>query len=272
MAIIFANASKSLEISRAVKAGRMRKLAPKLYTDDLTSPPEDIVRRHRLEIAAHFYPGALISHRSALEGNVSPGGKFHLTLPGAVAPVRRLPGLEIRIWRGPAPHEDARTPLGDGNELFTSSQARAMLENLQIARAHGGDEPKTLSSAELERWLDRYLRIFGTNWLNQLRQQAEKLAARFGWDREQEELNQLVAAIKGEPSSYGFATDPMRSRAQGKPYDPERMTLFGTLQARLAAEHFVELPRPLSNWNPPGRRGWSSQRLFATITLRCSKL
>lgn len=247
MAIIFANASKSLEISRAVKAGRMRKLAPKLYTDDLTSPPEDIVRRHRLEIAAHFYPGALISHRSALEGNVSPGGKFHLTLPGAVAPVRRLPGLEIRIWRGPAPHEDARTPLGDGNELFTSSQARAMLENLQIARAHGGDEPKTLSSAELERWLDRYLRIFGTNWLNQLRQQAEELAARFGWDREQEELNQLVAAIKGEPSSYGFATDPMRSRAQGKPYDPERMTLFGTLQARLAAEHFVELPRPLSN-------------------------
>ena len=139
MAIFFADTSRSSEISRAVKAGRMRKIAPKLYTNDLTSPSEEIVRRHRLEIAAHFYPGALISHRSALDGNISPGGKLHLTLPRAVAPVRKLPGLEIRIWRGPAPQvEDARTPLGD-NDLFTSSQARAMLENMQIARAHGGD-------------------------------------------------------------------------------------------------------------------------------------
>jgi len=31
------------------------------------------------------------------------------------------------------------------------------------------------------------------------------------------------------------------------PYDPERMTLFGTLHARLAAERFLELPRPQPN-------------------------
>ena len=245
MAVIFANAAKALEISRSAKAGRIRKLASKLYTDDLTSPPEEIVRRHRLEIAAHFYPGALISHRSALEGNLSPGGKLHLTLPGALAPVRKLPGLEIRIWRGPAPQaDDARTPLGDGSELFTSSQARAMLENMQIARAHGNDEPKTLSAAELECWLDRYLRIFGVGWLDQLRQQAERLSTGFGWEREQKELNQLVAAVKGESSSYRLTTDFMRFRAQGKPYDPDRMALLANLHARLAAERFLELPRP----------------------------
>ncbi len=97
-------------------------------------------------------------------------------MPGAVAPVRKLPGLEIRIWRGPAPQpSDTRTPLGEGIELFTSSQARAVLENLQIARAPRGDESKTLSSEELERWLDRYLRIFGTSWLDKLLQQAEAL-------------------------------------------------------------------------------------------------
>ncbi|MEI6610833.1 MAG: Fic family protein, partial [Deltaproteobacteria bacterium] len=152
------------------------------------------------------------------------------------------------IWRGPKPQaDDARTPLGDGKELFTSSQARAVLENLQIARAHSGDEPKTLSSAELELWLDRYLRIFGLSWLDALRQQAKGLATRFGWDREYLELDQLVAAIKGEPSSYGFTTDFMRSRARGKPYDLERVTLFGTLQARLAAERFVELSKPPSS-------------------------
>jgi len=247
MAIIFASAARTLEISRAVKAGRMRKLASKLYADDITSAPEEIIRRHRHEIVAHFYPGALISHRSALEGNVSPGGKLHLTLPNAVAPVRELPGLEIRVWRGPAPQpDDARTPLGDGKEVFTSSQARAVLENLQVARVLGGAESKTLSAIELERWLDRYLRIFGFGWLDKLQQQAEGLSANFGWSREQQELNQLVAAIKGETSSYRLTTDFMRSRAKGKPYDPERLTLFGTFQARLAAERFVELPKPQS--------------------------
>jgi Fic family protein len=39
----------------------------------------------------------------------------------------------------------------------------------------------------------------------------------------------------------------MRFRAQGKPYDPERMALFGILHARLVAERFVELPKPHSN-------------------------
>lgn len=244
MAIIFSNASRTLEISRSVKAGKIRKLASKIYTDELNLPPEDIIRRHRHEIAAHFYPGAIISHRSALEGDVSPGGKLHLSLPRAVAPVRKLPGLEIRIWRGPAPQAgDTRTPLGDGKEVFTSGQARAMLENLQIARAHGDDEPKTLSAEELERWLDRYLRIFGMEWLNTLRQQVATLAAELSWSREGQEFDQLVAAIKGGTSNYKLRTELMRSRSKGKPYDPERMTLFSTLHARLAAEPFKEMPR-----------------------------
>ncbi len=244
MAIIFPNAKNALTISRAVKAGKMRKLASKLYSDDLTSQPGEIVRRHRFEIAAYFYPGAVISHRSALEGTISPGGKLHLSLPNAVAPVRRLPGLEIRIWRGPAPQpEDARTPVGEGGELFTSSQARAVLENLQIARAHGEDEPKTLSETELEQWIDRYLRIYGMAWLDKLREQVAELSPRLGWQREGQEFDQVVAAIKGQTSKYRLTTDPLRSRAGGKPYDPERLRVFTLLHARLAAEHFPEVPQ-----------------------------
>ncbi|MEY4687380.1 MAG: hypothetical protein RIR76_1403, partial [Verrucomicrobiota bacterium] len=70
MALHFGTSDRSAEISRAVKAGTLRKLASKIYTDDLLAPPADVLRRHRLEIVAHFYPGAVISHRSALEGNV----------------------------------------------------------------------------------------------------------------------------------------------------------------------------------------------------------
>ena len=251
MGILFASAASSLENARAIKAGRLRKVAPKLFTDDLKSPAEEIVRRHRLEIAAHFYPGAIISHRSALENNVSPGGRLHLTLPGAVAPVRQLPGLEIRIWRGPAAQcgpnalpNDSRIPVAEGLELFQSGQVRAVLENLQIARAHGDDEPKTLSDKQLELWLDRYLRIFGWRWLKELHEQAQGLAARLNWPRELQELNQIVAAIRGEKNGRRLTTEVLRSRSHRKPFDPERLTLFGTLQARLAAERFAELPRP----------------------------
>ena len=248
MAIIFASTVRTSEIVRAVKAGKLRKLASKLYTDDLISAPEEIMHRHRLEIAAHFYPGAVISHRSALEGDISPRGKLHLTLQRMVAPVRKLPGLEIRLWRGPKRQaEDARTPLADGKEVFTSSQARAILENLQIARAHGGDEPKTLSAAELELWLDRRIRIYGANWLDELQEQVAGLAARLDWKREQQEFDQLVAAIKGQAAAQGLTTEVMRARAQGLPYDPDRLTLFGILHARLAKEHFVELPKPPTN-------------------------
>ena len=248
MAIIFTSTARNPEILRAVKAGKLRKLASKLYTDDLISSAGEIVHRHRLEIAAHFYPGAVISHRTALEGNnVSPGGKFHLTVPGTVAPVRKLPGLEIRIWRGPKPQpEDTRMPFANGSELFLSSQPRAVLENLQIARAHGEDEPKTLSAADLEKWLDRLLRVHGIGWLDDLQQKAEVLSARLGWSRAGLELDQLVAAIKGRASDYQLTTDLLRSRAGGKPYDPERIALFSMLHGRLAAEHFTELPKPPS--------------------------
>lgn len=236
---------RSAEISRKLKAGKLRKLATKLYTEDLRSDAAEVVRRHRLEIAAHFYPGAVISHRSALEGTLSPGGKLHLSLPGKFAPVRKLPGLEIRLWEGPVPQpEDVRTDVGEGQPLYTASHARAVLENFQIARARGNDESKTLSNRELEQWFDRQLRLFGDDWLIDLETRATNLAKRFGWQRELDALLEFITAMRGENSSYRFVTDLARARAKGRPYDPDRIRIFNELHAQLAATQFVELPAP----------------------------
>lgn len=247
MALIFGTShrQRSAEISRAVKAGKLRKLASKLYTDDLKSPAEAIVQRNRLPIAAHFYPGAVISHRSALEGSVSPAGKLHLSLPRKGVPPRPLPGLEIRVWQGPGPLAgDIRTPLGDGLELFTASQERAVLENFQIARARAHDETKTLSDEELERWFDRQLRLFGADWLAQLEGRARTQAKELGWERELEQFEAFVCALRGKPSNHQLVSDLAKARARGQPYDPERVALFAELHARLAQEHFPEPPAP----------------------------
>lgn len=249
MALVFGSASsqRSSEISRDVKAGRLRKLASKIYTDDLKAPPEDIILRHRLEIAAHFYPGSIISHRSVLEsGQPGARGRLHLTGAQAGAPVRALPGLEIRLWQGPDPQpEDTRTVFDNDYPLFTSCQARAVLENLQIARAHGNDEPKILPREALEHWIERNIRLLGgLAWLDQLHEKAKELSARFGWTREQAELDKLVAAFKGEPTAPRLQSAVARARATGKPYDPDRLDLFRVVHTRLAAESFRALPGP----------------------------
>ena len=251
MALIYgsADSQQSGEISRKVKAGKLRKLASKLYTDDLRTEPAEIIRRHRMEIAVHFYPSAVISHRSALEGTLSPAGKLHLSLPQKSAPMRKLPGLEIRIWEGPAARQDdTRTAaLDDGSCLYMASQARAVLENFQIARARANDEPKILSREDLEKWFDRKLRILGnggSQWLDELLEDARLLAQGFDWKREWEALEEFVRALRGKPSDYALNTDLSRSRAAGKPYDPERLQLFNELKAQLALQTFVELPAP----------------------------
>ncbi len=247
MALFFGTSKpdRSLVISRAVKAKTVRKLAPKIYTDDLKSRAEDIIRRHRLEIAAHFYPGAVISHRSAIESGVSPAGRLYLTVSGAAAPYRTLPGLEIRLYRGPeAQPDDIKTGFGDGEPLFTASQARALLENMQISRARGTDEPKTLSESELERWIDRQVRALGAAWLDQMRAKTAELAQRLDWKWEHEQFERLADAIQGKPSAHRLSTDVARARAAGQPFDPERDQLFRNLQARLATETFRDLPAP----------------------------
>jgi len=57
----------SRDVSRAVKAGRLRKLASRLYTRNLSEPPETLVKRNLWNIVAGYFPGALIADRTALE-------------------------------------------------------------------------------------------------------------------------------------------------------------------------------------------------------------
>ena len=52
-------------LSRAVASGRIRRLAPRLYTADLHSEPAEIVVGNRWRILGRVLPGAVIADRSA---------------------------------------------------------------------------------------------------------------------------------------------------------------------------------------------------------------
>ncbi len=58
--------SISRAVSRAVKAGKLRKLASRLHTRNTTDPPEAVVARNLWNIAAGYFPNGLIADRTAL--------------------------------------------------------------------------------------------------------------------------------------------------------------------------------------------------------------
>ena len=118
----------SQAITRAVKKGELRKIAPKIYTSNFSDDPETIVKRHRYQILGHLYPGAVISHRSALEGGILKDGGIILTYK--YSKKIDLPALTIHLVEGPGPDE-GDTPFLD--QLYIASRGRAFLENTSPA-------------------------------------------------------------------------------------------------------------------------------------------
>ena len=119
----------SQAIRRAHLAGKLYKIAPRVYTSNFKDSPETIIKRHRHQILGELFPQAIISHRSALDGGIATDGSIVLTYK--YTKKVQLPGLTIRFIKGPGPDVDDFPFL---NNLFISSQARALLENMQVGR------------------------------------------------------------------------------------------------------------------------------------------
>jgi hypothetical protein len=67
--VIFSSNDPNLskQISKLEKAGKLRKIASRIFTPNFSDTPETIVRRILFTILGKLYPGSLLSHRSALE-------------------------------------------------------------------------------------------------------------------------------------------------------------------------------------------------------------
>ena len=245
--IVFGSADTrvSTAISREVRAGRLRRIAPKLYTTNLADPPESIVRRHLYRILARYYPGAVVSHRSALEGGVARDDTIFLTYKYTKRAT--LPGITIRLLKGKGPAE-GDNPFMEG--LHLASRARALLENLQPARARSG-APKSWSREEIEEYLDEIARVHGEAELNRLRDSARRIARSLKLTDEFKALDSLIGAILGTRAAR-LTTDVAYARAARAPYDAHRLERFMTLFAALRR---AVLPlRPAPALTPEGVR------------------
>lgn len=67
--ILFASSDRgeSRRISTLLKEGAIQKIAPRIYSSNLTEEPAVIIKRNWYRVLANLYPEALLTHRTALE-------------------------------------------------------------------------------------------------------------------------------------------------------------------------------------------------------------
>ena len=222
----------SARISRMRKAGLIRKIAPRLYSANLVSTPEEIVRRNLLAILGRLYPDTVLSHRSALEFQPTEKGDIYLTT--SYTRKVALPGIQIHFLEGRPPLK-GDNPITGG--LYVSQKARALLENLQTSRKKAEDS-KCLPATELERILEQTLKVHGEEELNRLRDDARQLAALLDMPREFDRLDKMIGALLTTKPSRFLKSPLAKARAFGSPYDPERIRRFERLLKELMKTEF----------------------------------
>ena len=219
-------------ISGLVKSGKIRKIAPRLYTSKLNDPTEDIVRRNVFSIIGHLYPGAVLSHRSAFE--FSPTKDHSIFLTYSYSRNIKLPGITLRFIQGSGPIPGDNPFIG---ELYVSQRERAYLENLQQARETGGTS-KCFTLAEVEEKLELVIRVNGEEEVNELRDRARVISNQLGLQPEFEKLNKLIGALLSTKSAKALTSPLAIARVQGVPFDQARIQLFEELFRELSGQEF----------------------------------
>lgn len=226
---------KNKRISILLKRGEIRKIAPRLYTSNFVEEDTDIVRRNIWQIIGKLYPGALLSHRSALEFKPTSTGSIFVTY--SYTKSIKLPGINLRFQEG-------NKNLPDDNifteGLYVSQLERALLENLQVSRQVGPDS-KTLPLPTIEEKLEEIIRVRGESALNALRDKAKLIASLLDMEEEYQKLNKIMSSLLSTHTSKILKSPQAMARAIGLPYDPDRINLFNSLFSALKQATFPDL-------------------------------
>ena len=163
--VIFASSDTAIsrQLGKLEESGQIKKIAPRIYTSNFNETAEIIIRRNIFTILGKLYPGAVVSHRSALEFKPTAANQIFVTY--TYTKKIELPGITIRFMEG-LPAIEGDNPFS--GELFVSQQERAFLENLQSSR-QVGPTSKTITLPEIENKLEQIVQVKGEEGLNQFR-------------------------------------------------------------------------------------------------------
>jgi hypothetical protein len=232
-----ASGSQAKTIQRRAAAGELVAIAQGIYVAEKARKAQAaVVRRNWQRILAAVAPGAVVSHRSAHAGGITPDNMLVLSHPTRFNKKFELPGLTAYIVRGPS-KLPGDMPLGS-DDLYFASRPRHLLENLSRSR---GSRPRSAGQEAVEQTLINMLNASGDAELNRLRDAARDLAGPLGLERE---LKKLDGIIGGLLASHGrkLKTREGKLVAKGTPVDQERMARFDILASRLRAQSLPRRP------------------------------
>lgn len=234
--IVFASSDPNISrrISALEKEGKLKKIAPRLYTSNTIDSAENIIKRNLIDILVWRYPNAVISHRSAKEMRPTPSGEFFLTTTQNKR-ITDLPGITINLLKGPAACEGDIPYYG----LFIACEYRWMLENMQSSRKKG-DESKVLPISVIEGKLEKILLMGGESKFNEYRDKLRETSEKLDMPKEFERINQIISALLATHSSEVLSTPSAKALSAGLPFDTNRGELFETLFDAIKDEYFVE--------------------------------
>jgi hypothetical protein len=218
-------------ISRLARSGRLRQIYRGIYTSDLASPLEQIIRPNWRQITEYLYPGSVIAYRSAHLCKPDDSGNVFL-VSGNRARQIEFPGLTLNVLPGPAAVQSHKDSLNDTpyGKLFISSEARRLLENLYSRK---GSDLRTMGRPWVESYLSKLCNIRGEYKLNALRDDAKAIAPELGLESQYRTLNTIVSALMQTGKARSLRAADALARAAGKPYDPDRIEIFETLFSAL---------------------------------------
>lgn len=237
--ILFSSAlpAESKRLVRLAKAGSIRRVLPRVYTSDVAGRDEDIVSRNLWRLLQFRFPGAVVSHRSALEYGPSPNKNIYLTW--TEDRVVKWPGVTVKVQAGPGALPNDRSPFPDG--VRVSSEERALLENLTVVRKIGG-EARTIDRAAVEKRLLNILNTRGEEGLNAFRDAARGIANDLDLTREFNLLDGIIGALMMTRGPDVLRSPFAVAHAVGEPYDAAHLVLFDALIRALKDHAFPLRP------------------------------
>jgi hypothetical protein len=238
--IVFASSDAvvSRKISQMEKSGKLKKVAPRIYTTNLYDSAESIVKRNLLDILAWRFPDAVISHRSASELRPTETGDFFITYTFN-RKITDIPGIRLNVLQGkPALEND----ISFGNlPIYIASEYRWILEVMQTSRKQGG-ESKTFPVEWVEQRLEKMIHAGGEYKINTFRDEVRRVSQQLGMNFEFEKLNRLISALLSTHNSDVLSTPSGKAISAGIPYDRDRAELLTILFDTLKDRFFDRRP------------------------------
>ncbi|KWT95588.1 MULTISPECIES: Fic family protein [unclassified Variovorax] len=221
---------------RRLAAGDLKLVAKGFATSLPEGDWEALVARHRTRVLAAFFPGTVVSFRTAFDGGSPSKGTVFLV--GTYRRTVELPGLTVEVWKGPPPQAGDGQMMG--RPIYFASEPRMLLENLSPSR---GESRRSVGAEAVERRLLDICHSRGEEALSQLRERARELVPELGLEDEFSQLDGLVGSILNSRPSV-LTTREGKALTAAIPYDSARLELFENFAQRLRA---VPLPIPASS-------------------------